>query len=164
MKRARTETLPVVVAKSKRPIEKAIKAIIQTVTTTQSNNTLFTAGNAQTYTGGTLSLSVSSVASVDAPAQMFWALVFVPESRQPSTMTITNNADLYLPEQDVLACGPITFWDGASASETTVQWTFSQKLKSMRKMKEGDSLSFLTLSNVASSFVLAATATLFFKQ
>ena len=159
MKRARTELPAVVVARPRRPVERQCLTVNRTVTNTQSSNNLFTASNALTYTGGSIQVSCAQAQSASA-ATMRWALVIVREGLTPTTLSMTDGGTMFLPEQDVLAAGSFT-----SPTGTTVSIASEfHKLKSMRKMKEGDTLLWLTISSVATSFVLNGVINLFFKE
>ena len=164
MKRVR-ETQTIVVRSARRPVEKKVITIAQTVSNTQTSTTIFTSGDALTYSGGVLQLSYTPERNLAANVTTFWALVYLQESRSASTLSIANGNDLYLPEQDVLACGSFSSNDTTAAVDVPPsQYQPPMKLKSQRKMKEGDALAFIVLSNTANSGVLTGTMTAFFKQ
>ena len=127
-----------VVAGRKRPVEKAIRVVATDCTNTQVQSTLFTAGEALTFSGGHISVKYTAASASPAGSGTFIhaAIVFVREGQAASTLSMTLGQALYVPEQDVLWAGV-----GVVGSNNDLSWE-ETKIKTQRKMKSGDFLAF----------------------
>ena len=99
-KRART----VIVRGAKRPIDK--QAVIHRNITlgSQGNSLCYTATQAVTFVGAQLQVDYSP-STGNAQTYGVWLLVYVPEGRAPSTLSLVPGNNPYSPEQDILAMG-----------------------------------------------------------
>ena len=124
----------------KRPIDKKIVQVQQTVTNSQTNTLIYAATEAVTYSGGHVSWCfVGSAAGLGT-----WALVYVREGQTASVSNISNAATFYTPEQDVLAVGNF----GSSSTDFDVVF-FNMKVKTKRKMKAGDEIRLIANGSAA---------------
>ena len=145
----------------KRPVEKIVGVHNAVVTNSQTAGLNILPGVACTYSGGTLTISTTWNNTVSTAA-FYWALVFLREGQTLSSLSIANNTVLYEPSQDVLACGCANAIIGATDNQDTIIKEY--KLKSMRKMKEGDGIVFTTLGNSAGIARIDVVFTAFFKE
>ena len=164
MKRARTD-LPVTVATRgpKRPIDKTLVTVAHTANTVQQSTTLYLATTAVTFSGGVVRGSIA-ILPTSLTVTIGWAIVYSRQGFNPNTISITNATDFYDPEQDVICSGIVSASGGASTTEV-VSFPIVEKIRTMRKMKEGDSIIFLAIASTTnSSAVIRVVPSLFFKQ
>ena len=146
-------------AAPKRPVDKESIFVRGTsIGTTQDDTAIRTSTVAETFSGGHIS---GSVLPVSGGGFMQLALIFRPEGSTTPTLTTTDAADL-------LSTGPVewvlwadSFELGASQTEP---FKFNAKIKTMRKMKNGDSIRLEARGSVATVGTYSAIVTLFFKQ
>ncbi len=156
LKRARTSGVRV-----QRPIDKELKAVLQTSTTTMVASTLKTTTFPGTIVGLRWSLGFLS-AQAASDAFVRWVIVVVPDGEAINTIGSSDGVDFYTPEQNVLAFGIIGIKDNDLGSGPTAA-NIEGTTKTMRKLKQGDVLQFGTLASVANSFTTAGTIQFFFK-
>lgn len=140
--RKRTRTGDYVFTSSaKRPIDKGLIVVAQIASTTQQETTLLTATFPGTVTGIRWSLAFNAGAVQGNNG--FWAIIIVRDGLAASSLSLTDGASLYEPEQDVLAYG---VWRGADNDAGTgpAVWQSEGSTKSMRKLMGGDKLLFIT--------------------
>ena len=139
-----------------RPIDKKLINVSQAPTTTQAETTLFTARGACTVAG----LRWDLQAYGNGAEFCGWALVLIRDGQTtPSIVVSTGGASFYEPEQDVLAFGR---WNGAISGSVVTRWTDSTK--TMRKLKDGDKIVFLSRANASSTDEILGTFQLFCKE
>lgn len=144
MKRQRTGR-STFVQKQARPIDKELKVVNQVATVTVGSTTLKTTTFPCTVVG--LRWSIAANALTAAETLIYWAIVIVRDGESANTPATSDGADFYTPEQNVLAFGMGRTESTAVASDQTVHWEGSTK--TMRKMKQGDLLQFITLDSAA---------------
>ena len=146
----------------KRPIDKTLIYVKQTIPDTQVESTLRIAGVAETYSGGHF---VGTVSIDTAPAgleDLVAMIVHVREGQVASTIAnFTNGDNIYLPEQDVLW---IRTWGFPQLSLGVVILQFADRIKTMRKLKKNDKLLLIARSSAAGIHKLNAVFSGFFKQ
>lgn len=76
------------------------------------------------------------------PVRGYWAIVIVREGYNPNSLNIANGANLYTPEQDVLAYGVATVINSGVSSGPSIEH-FSDQSRTMRKVQQGDRLILL---------------------
>ncbi len=156
LKRARTSGVRV-----QRPIDKELKATLQTCTTSMVATTLKTTTFPGTIVGLRWSLGfISTQAASDAFVR--WVITVVPDGEAINTIATSDGSDMYTPEQNVLAFGTLALKDndlGAGPAAVNVEGM----TKTMRKLKQGDLLQLGTLASVANSATLGGTVQFFFK-
>lgn len=126
----------------KRPIDKRIFNVAEATAVGGTTRQLWITSGACTLVGLRWDFHIQPVAAA-TDATMFWALVVVPDGTSPSTISLTAGAAPYQPEQHVLAFGyyrtspynTSVGFDGTHVEGTT---------KTMRKMRNGDSLYIIT--------------------
>ena len=121
-------------------------SVIHAVGTTQDNTSLFTFTDPGTIKGLRWSIAVESVNT----GLMAWAIVIVRDGNAANTLVITDGAEFYTPEQDVLAYGTVTT---SSASNNKV---IMGNTKTMRRCYAGDHLQFISIGDVATQANLLA--------
>lgn len=163
MKRRRTDTGFVTVQRAtKRPIDKELKTMAQTsVTTSVSSTTLKTTTFPGTVVGLRWDLSAMNIITTDSP-MIAWAIVVIPDGEAANTPALSDGADFYTPEQNVLAFGTALLAD-VDAGAGNIQQHFNGSTKAMRKLKQGDVLSLVAISSVANSVSLRGVVQFFFK-
>ncbi len=145
--------------RGKRPIDKLLKVTAVTVTSTVTSTTLQTTTFPCTVVGLRWSLSASSaVASIQ---DVWWAIVVIPDGESANTPAISNAADFYTPEQNVLAFGHGQMVDNTLQS-MALQWDGATK--TMRKLKGGDVLAIVHISSDANGALFRGIVQFFCKS
>lgn len=72
--------------------------------------------------------------------RVYWAIVIVREGFNPNALNTGNGANLYTPEQDVLAYGTTVISPGSQEDSSA---RFSDQTRTMRKVQQGDRLMLL---------------------
>ncbi len=146
---------------AKRPIDKELKAVQLAVTNAVASSTLKTT----TFPGTVVSLrwSVRYVGTLaTSNTQCYWAIVVVPDGEAVNTPGVSDGADFYTPEQNVIAFGILAGTDADVGQGPSI--TISEgSTKAMRKLKQGDVLSFICFSNTANSGDIRGVVQFFFK-
>lgn len=147
-KRRRTGSV-VVQTRQVRPIDKSLITVSQTATTSVTATTLKTTTFPCTIVGLRWDLSFLSLLTT-GNSIVLWFIVVVKDGNSANTPSFTNGADAYTPEQNVLAFGTSRVRDSDVGSGPSIIHNIGST-KTMRKLKAGDLLQFITLSDVASS-------------
>ncbi len=132
---------------SRRPTDKELIYVSQTATTSNVSTTLKTATFPCTIVGLRWNFAMSSNVST-TNSVVNWIIVLVHDGNSANTISQSNGADMYTPENDVMAFGTVS----VLANDETAGSTFGQvqgQTKTMRKMQQGDLLQFITISDVA---------------
>ncbi len=134
-----------------RPIDKQLKVVAQTLSSAaQTATTLFTVTFPCTIVGLRWDVSIQGLITASDHLNR-WAIVVVRDGNSANTMSASNAADFYTPEQDVLAFGVGWTIDrdiGSGPSSITT----SGSTKTMRKLMAGDTVQMIGLcSAVAGS-------------
>ncbi len=146
-KRRRTDSGFVRVVSTKRPIDKGLIVVNKSVgAATQANTLLVGATFPCTVTGLRWSLGLLNGAT--SATRVDWAIVIVRDGLSASTMSQTDAASLYQPEQDVMAFGSTRLAD-LDAGTGPAGFQMEGSTKSMRKLMGGDALVFIVLSETA---------------
>ena len=126
---------------AKRPIDKSLIFVENdALTVTQTALTLLTPSAPCTMVGLRWDLSVFKSQRVAGTAANFtWAIVLVQDGNTANQMTVTDGQSFYEPEQNVLAFGvsPVLL-------EQMQAQHISGNTKTMRKLRIGDTIQFLT--------------------
>lgn len=159
-KRRRTDSGFVPVSRSKRPIDKLLVVVDQSLNTTQVATVLTTITFPCTITGLRWNLGFRGTAA--GGSRGAWAIVVVRDGITVPVLGLSDGGDLYTPEQDVLSFG---FWSLADSDGGTGDSTFHVEgnTKSMRKMMGGDTLQFISKENDNNGAVLLGCVQLFCK-
>ena len=140
----------------KRPIDKEQAYLSgSNIGTTQDSSTLRTSTVAETYTGGHIQVSVARVSG----GVLNMVLIVIPEGLTIPSVSTTDGNPPYTPEEHVLWAGTLRI-----SSSSVEQHLLVGKIRSMRKMKNGDRLMFLIRGDGASVGSFSAIVTSFFKQ
>jgi len=141
-----------------RPIDKELKVVLkEAIAGSQVATTLKTT----TFPGTIVGLRWSMEAAQDAGtanSTLQWAIVVTQDGQTPSAMAGSDAADMYTPEQDVLAFGCAV---ATGVDQTSTQ--FEGTTKTMRKLKQGDVLSFIALSEATNTWIMFGCIQFFFK-
>lgn len=146
---------------SKRPIEKNLISVSQTSTTTATLSTLKTTTFPGTVVGLRWSINVDSNVTTADPLCV-WAIVRIPDGESVKTPAISDGSNFYQPEENVLAFGSARVVDADNTNGPNVM-QFDGSTKTMRKLKQGDVLGFVTLNSVASGCTVRGIIQFFFK-
>ncbi len=148
LKRRRVESAAPV-RRGSRPIDKELKVVSQTVTTSVVATTLKTTTFPCTIVGLRWSFTLQ-IAITTGDSDAWWAIIVVRDGRAASTPSTSDGADFYTPEQDVLAFGHMVVRDKDSSQGPG---TINEQgvTKTMRKLMGGDLLQFITISSTAIS-------------
>lgn len=129
MKHTTLETTIIPQRKTPKVIQKFLKSVNIGNSGAQVNTTLHT----MTFPGTLIGLRWNaSVQSVSGTYIALWVIIVVPDGQAPNAMEIVN-ATLYRPEENVLAFGAMIATSGLAD-------TFKGKVRTMRKLKQGDQL------------------------
>ncbi len=144
-----------------RPIDKELKAVLQTATTAVVSTVLKTTTFPGTVVGLRWNLSATSIIAT-SDSSVYWAIVVVPDGEAANTPAVSDGADFYTPEQNVLAfgMGSVADTDVGSGPRSFIA---DGTTKTMRKLKQGDQLVFISLSSVAVSAQVRGVVQFFFK-
>ena len=134
-------------AASRRNLDKKIVNAVQATDTGQSATVLFTSTFPCTITGIRWSIGVTG--GTTSGCTIYWALIMVRDGDTISTMSTSDGADFYNPEQEVLSFGLFQLDDKDSATGGPVSMTTMGSTKTMRKYMGGDTLQFITISTIA---------------
>ncbi len=154
LKRARTSGVRVA-----RPIDKELKAVANTVTTSVTSTVLKTTTFPGTVVGLRWSMALKSLVASEVFA--YWAIVVIPDGEAANTPAISDGADFYTPEQNVLAFGHGSLNSTAVASDQVMD--FEGTTKTMRKLKQGDVLVCITFGSDVNGAGLNGVIQFFFK-
>jgi len=128
----------------KRPIDKSLVVVSQTLNTTQQSTDLVTATFPCTVTG--IRWDGTASAASTAGVRGFWALVLVKDGNSANTMAVSDGSTLYEPEQNVLAFGHFQCYD-TDAGTGPGGVHIMGSTKTMRKLMGGDKLSLITIAS-----------------
>lgn len=131
-------------ARARRPINKSIKGILQTVSTTQVATSLITSTFPCTVVGIRWEIIAHNRSAAEGNS-FIWAIVLVKEGTAADTLSIANGATVYNPEQNVLTWG-IAITPPNGGGEGPISATWSGDTKTMRKLQGGDEIHFISLS------------------
>ncbi len=147
-------------ARVRRPIDKELKVVNQVATTSVVATTLKTTTFPCTIVGLRWEIAMLANTAVANPL-VHWAIVLVHDGQAASTPSTSDGADFYTPEQNVLAFG-VQYVGQNDVSDFKVH--IDGATKTMRKLKSGDLLQFITLSDVVTSVFVDAVVQFFCKS
>lgn len=161
-KRARTAAPVVIQTRQVRPIDKSLININianagQTQRETLLKNTTFPC----TVVGLRWSLTFFNLLATGGEF-FHWVIVVVPDGVATSPIGTGNAADLYTPEQHVLAFGVLSTDKNEQGSMTLVN--IEGSTKTMRKLKTGDVLNFAVLGVNGLAGIVRGTIQFFCKS
>lgn len=156
----RRRTTPNLVRAARRPIDKSLIAVQVVDFSSQQlialqTSTVFPG----TLTGLRWSLGFVNTAGT-AITKMHWSIVVVPQGTTASTMSQTNAATFYSPEQNVLAFGAGTSLTAVGAQNIM----FEGFTKTMRKLKVGDTVSLLVVGEATNTWTVHGVVQYFIKS
>ncbi len=151
---------PNVVRAARRPIDKSlINIVLSSVVGSQQTVELQpTAPFPSTLTGLRWSLTCLNDAGT-AETNLHWAIVFVPQGTTASTLSKSNEATLYSPEQNVLSFGVCSSLTSVGSQAIS----FEGSTKTMRKFKVGDTLDFICLGVATNAWDVRGVVQFFMK-
>ncbi len=135
-------------ARAVRPIDKEIKVVNKSITASQQATTLKTTTFPCTVVGLRWNISASTILT-SSTSLLYWAIIVVRDGLAASTISTSDAADFYTPEQNVLAYGISAFPDADAGAGSVIQ-NWSGSSKTMRKLKGGDLLQFIVIGTAAS--------------
>ncbi len=146
---------------SRRPTDKELIFVNQTATTANVTTTMKTATFPCTVVG--LRWDFIMEALVTTNSTISWIIVIVRDGNAANTISQSNGADMYTPEQDVMAFGTVHV---VANDETggNMNAHIQGQTKTMRKMQQGDLLQFISLSNTVSSAAVRGVVQFFCKS
>ncbi len=151
-----------IVRGSRRPTAKELIYVAQTATTSNVATTLKTTTFPCTIVGVRWSMTFSSQVSTNN-AVVNWIIVLVKDGNTANTISQSNGADMYTPEQNVMAFGTVSLLANDETGGNQNQQVMGST-KTMRKMQGGDLLQFITLADVANSVVVKGVVQFFCKS
>ncbi len=151
-----------IVRGSRRPTAKELIYVAQTATTSNVATTIKTTTFPCTIVGLRWSMSFSSQVSTNN-AVVNWIIVLVKDGNTANTISQSNGADMYTPEQNVMAFGTVSCLANDETGGNQNQQVMGST-KTMRKMQGGDLLQFITLADVANSVVVKGVIQFFCKS
>ncbi len=146
---------------SRRPTDKELIFVSQTATTSNVATTLKTATFPCTIVGVRWSMSMSNNVST-GDTIVNWIIVLVHDGNSANTISQSNGADMYTPENDVMAFGTTILSDSDIGAGNRTH-NFKGMTKTMRKMRQGDLLQFITLASAANSAIVRGVVQFFCK-
>ena len=124
-----------------RPIDKCLISVDHDITTTTVVTFINVATFPCTITGIRWDLSAWNKLSTTSVGA--WALVYVPQTEIVANFDLSDGGPFYTPEQNVLAFGVMNFVSISTAGDGHSK-DFSGSTKTMRKLKVGDHIDFIT--------------------
>ncbi len=144
------------IQRANRPIDKVLPGVsIVDLVNAQQVQTIITASTACTATGLRWFFNVGSddVSDVGLLSGA-WAIIILRDGRTANTLSLTGGANLYEPEQDVLAFGAyMVMGQGDVTGVGPGIMSYQGDTKTMRKLKIGDALTFIALGDSATKGV-----------
>ncbi len=134
---------------------------LQTVSTTQRTTTLKTTTFPCTVVG--VRWSIGFRGNITTAGDVFWIIVVVPDGEAVNAIATSDGADMYTPEQNVIAFGTVAIADADQASGPSAQ-SIEGTTKTMRKLKSGDQLMFSAISTSANDSLVQGTVQFFCKS
>lgn len=149
--------------RSKRPIDKALPCIVMAgLQAVQQTQDLVTPSAPCTVMGLRWEICMwSDVTSATADGEVAWAIIILRDGRTANTMSKTGGANLYEPEQDVLAFGREIVLQ--NANENGSKTKVVGNTKTMRKLKVGDKITFIALGTTNGQTEVRGTVQVFCK-
>ncbi len=147
--------------RARRPIDKKLIVINQSITNAQTSTTLLTVTFPCTVVGLRWDVDLNSILTAGASSN-FWAIVVVRDGVTTSTMATSDGADLFTPEQDVLVFGCYRSPDADLGGGPVVK-TWQGSTKTMRKLMGGDTLRLIGLGTTATTGTLLGVVQFFCK-
>lgn len=146
----RRMTTPVFTTSQKRPIDKEIRFVSHAfiASATQQQTQIKITSFPCTITG--LRWEISNETDSAAEVIFIWAIVLLREGVTASTIGFGGGATVYAPEQDVLAWG-CTELPANTSTAGPVMFKDVGTTKTMRKLKEGDQVVFISKPNIATT-------------
>ena len=138
-----------------RPVAKVSELALDiSLGTTQVSQTLRTSTMAETFVGGNIQ---GNVVHLLEPSRVSMALVIRKDGTAVPALSTTSGAKLVSPEEWML-------WGFVSAGQIDTNNRFNDRIKTMRKLKEGDSIMLLMLGSATDIGLVIAHFIGFFKQ
>ncbi len=163
MSRKRPRLGPGVVRAARRPIAKSLIIVEDNaVAGAQASTALFVTTFPATMVGLRWSLSATQSLGTTAVTQIQWAIVVSRDGNTPNTMSTGDGNGLYSPEADVLAFGCACMKTHTAASTPQVV-TWNSDTKTMRKLKTGDRLDIIYISEATNVWALFGCIQFFVK-
>lgn len=155
---------PVFAPRARRQIEKVQKNVSLALTgTVQSDSILFTVTDPVTITGLRWDFTATPVVdSGSGSALWWWALVISRENIVVSTLVTSDGNSPYVPEEHVLVAG--TYSTGDIAQGPAFIAERDGVTKTMRKMKGGDTVHFISKGSAATQQCVVNGVVTFFAK
>ncbi len=131
-----------------RPTDKSIIAIDKIANTSQVATVLYTATFPATVVG--LRWEIGAMTRIAGNSKLAWCIIHVQDGKTPSTIVTSDAGQMYSPEQSVMTFG-FGHLMGSSSAQGNGQKGWCGHTKTMRKMRNGDTLQFIVLSDTANS-------------
>ncbi len=148
---------------SRRPTDKELIVVNHVTTTSNVLTTLKTATFPCTVVGLRWNFAIRNTAT-SGDNLVFWIIVLVHDGQSANTLSTSNGADMYTPENDVMAFGTVHLTDADLANGGPAIMHVQGQTKTMRKMQQGDLLQFITLGSVATGGTAIGTIQFFCKS
>lgn len=161
-KRARTSSTNT--RRAKRPVDKQMPNVTQTgIVAANSATVLYAAAQFPgTITGLRWDLSFVRTTNATVKSSLRWVIVVIPQSTTASTLSMTDGAAIYAPEQNVLAYGVVNAMN-ITAAGVTIPIQQMGSTKAMRKLKAGDALQFIAFGTATEAWAVDGTVQFFYK-
>ncbi len=146
--------------RGKRPIDKDLIVVAHTTT----NSVVATAMKTTTFPCTVVGIrwQISVEALVASNQLISWGIVITRDGDSVNTPSQSNGASFYQPEQDVLMFGITALQSTGVATSQTKD--FEGSTKTMRKLKAGDVLNFISINSDANGSTLNAIVQFFCKS
>lgn len=137
----------VVSVSQRRPVDKLIVYVNQTVSNTTNTTTLTTATFPETITGIRWSLTFRGVTNAN---NLVWTIVRIKQSIPASAIALSTGTSVQNPEQETIAFGVAAVTIATDAAGPSIMHV-EGSTKSMRKLMGGDILAFQCNGNTAAA-------------
>jgi hypothetical protein len=146
---------------AKRPIDKRIVVANQNnVGTTTIASTIYTA----TWPGTVVGIRWSGMCAnlLTSRTEGYWAIVVIPDGESVKSFSVSDAADFYQPEQNVLAFGAVALAANNGTAGPSLHQLQGQT-KAMRKLSAGDKLAVAFVSSAANGLAFNMAVQFFIK-
>ncbi len=131
----------------------------QTITTANVQTSLHTATFPCTIVGLRWDFSIRSITA--ANDNVTWILCIVRNGVTANTISQSNGADIWTPEQDIMAFGNMSVL--STAAESSEAFHIQGTTKTMRKIQPGDILAFISFGSIVNGAIVQGAVQFFCK-
>ncbi len=161
-KRRKVQTTRVIQVSTRRPIDKQLVNVAQSLTTTQTSTVLITATFPCTIVGIRWQLNFLNNITTGATRSR-WCIIRLKQGLTASTIATSDGSSLFDPEQECLVWG-VSFTTDKDIGAGPQSVHMEGETKSMRKLMGGDRLVLIAINDTANGALLDGVVQFFCKS